>query len=124
MAGVSALSSYNGSYNWDEAFTCWIVQVVISFGTCACSSLITAQLINNENLDGYICKNVPSIHKLIGIYEGKEATLPALAVISHAMRLIQRYLKRCFSLVILSSFFIQLALLSLFMLRKELTINL
>ncbi|XP_078155409.1 amidase 1 [Carex rostrata] len=49
-----------------------------------------SQLINNENLDGYICKNVPSIHKLIGIYEGKVATLPALAVISHAMRLIQR----------------------------------
>ncbi|KAJ4755647.1 Glutamyl-tRNA(Gln) amidotransferase subunit A [Rhynchospora pubera] len=51
----------------------------------------SSELIDNEDLDGYIYKNVPSMQKFISNYQGKEATLPALAAISHAMRLIQRW---------------------------------
>lgn len=68
---------------------------------------------DNENLDEYICKNVPSVQKFIGSYQGKKETLPALAVISHAMRLIQRFVK-IFYLNNLSSLFFQLNLFNFF----------
>ncbi|KAJ3697723.1 hypothetical protein LUZ61_001428 [Rhynchospora tenuis] len=49
-----------------------------------------AQMIDNENLEGYICKNVPSIQKFDSKLQGKEGTLQFLKVLSHVSRLIQR----------------------------------
>ncbi|KAJ3672910.1 hypothetical protein LUZ60_006284 [Juncus effusus] len=53
--------------------------------------ILGSHRVDNEDLEGYICKNVPSVKYFINDYQGKEETLPALAVISHAMRLIQRF---------------------------------
>ncbi|XP_020084615.1 amidase 1 isoform X1 [Ananas comosus] len=49
-------------------------------------------IIDNENLGEYISKNVPSIGNFISsVLENQACKIPALAALSHSMRLLQRF---------------------------------
>ncbi|XP_042444602.1 amidase 1-like isoform X1 [Zingiber officinale] len=51
-----------------------------------------SSLLNDVNLGDYIYHNVPSLLKFIsGLYANQESTVPVLAALSHAMRLLQRF---------------------------------
>ncbi|WOK95988.1 amidase 1 [Canna indica] len=54
--------------------------------------VLGSNILHTENLGDYIFHNVPSLRKFMNsIPEGQASTLPVLAALSHAMRLLQRF---------------------------------
>ncbi|KAJ4791365.1 Glutamyl-tRNA(Gln) amidotransferase subunit A [Rhynchospora pubera] len=65
----------------DQMYQIMNASVEIIYGT---------QMIDNENLEGYICNKVPNIQKFYNKLQGKEETLQFLKVLEHVSRLLQR----------------------------------